>query len=106
MYSSDSVKQSIVASSSTSGPSIRIQIGTEAEKEKTLSPQSVPLFIRNAVYNVAVEKKLISSSTTAESMNVADVIRNSATIKTYIDGVESAYSKPSICKLFVFLLNI
>ena len=106
MYSSDFVKQSIVTSSSTSAPSIHIQIGAEAEKEKTLSPQSVPLFIRNAVYNIAVEKKLISSSTTAESMNVAETIRNSAIIKTYIDGVESSYSKPSICRLTLFRLNI
>lgn len=76
---------------------IQIQIGEEAEQEMKLPSYSVPLYIRQAVYNVAAQKRLISEETTVETINIPEVIRATSSIKTYINGDESPYVRPKGC---------
>ena len=100
------MKQKVVLSSPSSSENIRIQIGPLSEPDKTLPPSSVPAFIRKAVYDVAVEKRVITESTTVNSINIAEVIRSSATMKTYINGDETPYVPPSKCLYVAFFLLV
>ena len=96
------MKQKVALTSTSSSENIRIQIGTPVEPEKKLPPSSVPAFIRQAVFDVAVEKRMLAESTTVDTINIAEVIRSTATIKTYINGDETPYIPPSKCSRFLY----
>lgn len=104
MYTSDSSRQNMVMSSSSSTNAIHVHIEGYEEEEKKLPASSAPLFIRKAVYEAAMAKHLLSEVTTVDTISVPDVIRNTAIIRTYMNGHESAYVKPSGCILFIFFL--
>ena len=83
-------------SASGTGP-VEIHIGTDASEEKTLSPSSVPLFIRRTVFQEAQKRNLIPASVTTESIDVSAVIRSTSQIRTYMNGVEAIYVPPTGC---------
>lgn len=97
MYSSKTTKQKVAMSSSSSNNAIRVRIGGEDEEEKKLPSSSVPSFIRSAVFDVAMKNKMLAENTSIETMDIPEVIRNTATIKTYINGEEASYVKPNGC---------
>ena len=85
-------------SQSGAGP-VEIHIGPDVEQEKSLSPSSVPLFIRKAVLDVAKKENRVSEKETVESIDVPSLLQSTATIRTYVNGVEESYVRPTGCMI-------
>ena len=94
-FASKTTGVSLMSQSGT-GP-IEIHIGPDVEQEKRLSPSSVPLFIRKAVLDVAKKQNLLNAEESAESINVPSLLQSTATIRTYVNGVEDYYVRPTGC---------
>ena len=75
----------------------RIKIGNFAEEKQSTSPSSVPAFLRNSIFASAKEKRLIPETTTAETIDIASLLRSSATIRKYYAGREEVYVTPKGC---------
>ena len=105
MYYPSIQDQNMKLVSDTGAKQIRIRVGTAAEVKKTTNASSIPYFIRKSVFEVAKAKKLISSTTTVDSIDVPALIRHSATIKKYYGGLEEMYVAPKGCIYLSFSLK-
>ena len=81
---------------------VRIVIGSEQENEKELSESLVPLFVREAVFRKARDSHLIPSSVAVSDIDVAHLIRHTATIKIHTSLAEKPYVAPKGCALSSF----
>ena len=99
MYTSSVSQQEMQVISDESAKVTRVKIGQFVEEKKPTSPSSVPMFIRQSLFTAAKTKRLIPSTTTAENLDVAELIRSSSTIRKYYAGREEVYITPRGCML-------
>ena len=100
MYVSDANKDGFQLVSQEAKRPIRVVIGEREKPPKRLDTSFVPRMVRRAVYERAKQTGLIASSITEETIDVASLIRYSATIKVYTVKGEQAYVKPKNCNSF------
>ena len=100
MYTSSLSQQEMQVISEESSKIKRIKIGNFAEEKLPTSSSSVPSFLRNSIFAFAKEKRLIPITTTAETIDIAALIRSSATIRKYYAGREEVYITPKGCMMY------
>ena len=101
MYTSSLSQQEMQLISEESAKVKRIKIGNFEEEKQTTSPSSVPSFLRNSLFASAKEKRLIPATTTAETIDLAALLRSSATIRRYYAGREEVYITPKGCMIYI-----
>ena len=105
MYYPSVQDQAMKLVSDSGAKQTQIRIGKAVEVQKTTNALSVPYFIRQSVFEVAKAKQLISSTTTVDNIDVAALIRHSATIKKYYGNNEDTYVPPKGCIVCLLLLK-
>lgn len=100
MYVSDANKDGFQLVSQEAKRPIRVVIGEREKPPKRLDTSFVPRMVRRAVHERAKQTGLIASSITEETIDVASLIRYSATIKVYTVKGEQAYVNPKNCNSF------
>lgn len=103
MYVSDAGKDGFQLVSQEAKKPIRVIIGERVKPPKRLDASFVPQMVRRAVYERAKQAGLIASSITEDTIDVASLIRYSATIKVYTVKGEQAYVQPKNCMFPSFL---
>ena len=101
MYVSDVNREGFQLVSQEAKKPIRVIIGEREKPPKRLDTQLVPRMVRQVVYERAKQAGLIATSVTEDSIDVASLIRYSATIKVYTSKGEQTYVKPKNCTLFL-----
>lgn len=97
MYVSEGGKEGFQLVSQEAKKPIRVVIGERNKPPKRLDVKFVPKMVRRVVYERAKDAGLIASSVTEDSIDVANLIRYSATIKVYTAKGEQTYVKPKNC---------
>lgn len=100
MYVSDAGKDGFQLVSQEAKKPIRVVIGERVKPPKRLDASFVPQMVRRDVYERAKQAGLIASSVTEDTIDVASLIRHSATIKVYTVKGEQAYVQPKNCIVF------